>query len=204
MSSSPSQSATNLPRLLRATYLAEGEKLLRETRATGLFYFPGPILYLLVVAPLDYAAAALKYGWAPFPYLTNSVFARFGPLGSIPATTYLTIFFDFLLLLGVLWLLVNYLRWIRTVYAVTNFRVIIQKGIVGRDFEEIPIPQVRGVDVHQSILQRILHYGTVTVSSESGSSGVGNEDWYGIPRPFEFQRLIEGANQNLAMRRASA
>lgn len=191
-----------MPRLLRATYLAEGEKLLRETRATGWYYFPLPILYLLFFGSLDYAAVALKYSWAPFPYVT-SAFGNFPTFGSYGPGSYLTILFDLLFLLGVLWLLVNYLRWIRTVYAVTTYRVIIQKGLIGRDFEEIPIPQVRGVDVHQSIVQRIFHYGTVTVSSESGSSGVGNEDWLGIPRPFEFQRMIEGANQNLAMRRAT-
>ncbi|MCI4367366.1 MAG: PH domain-containing protein [Thermoplasmata archaeon] len=106
--------------------------------------------------------------------------------------------FGLLLLLSVLWLLVRYLRWISTVYAITTHRVIIQKGILGREFDEIPIPQVRGVDVRQTILQRMFRYGTVKVSSEGGLSSVGNEDWVGIPRPFDFQRLVESASQAIA------
>ncbi len=72
--------------------------------------------------------------------------------------------------------------------------MIVQKGILGRNFDEIPVTQVRGVDVHQSAGQRFLRYGTLTVSSEGGSK-LGNEDWEGIPRPFQFQKRIESATE---------
>ncbi len=106
------------------------------------------------------------------------------------------LFFALLLLLGLLRLVVRYLRWIRTVYAVTSHRVIVQTGILGKDFHEIPVTQVRGVDVKQSFLQRILGYGTVRVSSEGGTT-LGNEDWKGIPKPFRFQKMIEDASQGV-------
>jgi len=93
---------------------------------------------------------------------------------------------------GLLWLVIRYFRWITTVYAVTSRRVIIQRGILGKDFDEIPVGQVRGVDVHQTFGQRLLGYGTVRVSSEGGNR-LGNEDWKGIPKPFRFQKLIENA-----------
>ena len=35
-----------MPKLLKATYLADQEYLLDETRATKLFYFPWPFLSL--------------------------------------------------------------------------------------------------------------------------------------------------------------
>jgi uncharacterized membrane protein YdbT with pleckstrin-like domain len=73
--------------------------------------------------------------------------------------------------------------------------VIVQRGILGKDFDEIPVNQVRGVDVHQTLGQRVLGYGTVRVSSEGGSR-LGNEDWKGIPKPFRFQKLIENATIN--------
>lgn len=187
------------PKYLKATYLADSETLLRETRATGLFYFPGPVLALLVVLGLDYGAFSATRSWPAFPGLT----AGFGWINAHAsmAATYLSYFFLFLTILVVLWLLVRYLRWISTVYAVTTQRVIIQSGIVGRDFDEIPVQQVRGVDVKQSAGQRMLRYGTVWVSSEGGGThGVGNEAWNGIPRPFEFQRVIQSAATNLARR----
>jgi len=184
-----------MPKLLKATYLADQETLLEETRATKLFYFPGPVLFTFIFGILALSVAnqltSIVPNWEPTlrSWLTLSNY-----VGS-SVQSYLADFWLVLFLLGLLWILIRYLRWIRTIYAVTNRRVIIQKGILGKDFDEIPVTQVRGVDVHQSFGQRILGYGTVRVSSEGGSS-LGNEDWKGIPKPFRFQKLIENATAN--------
>ena len=186
-----------MPKLLKATYLADQEFLLQETRATKLFYFPGPILFTFIFGVLALSVASQLTSavpnWAPGlrTWLTLSNYV------SSSVQTYLADFWLLLFVIGLLWILVRYLRWIRTVYAVTNRRVIVQKGIFSKDFDEIPVTQVRGVDVHQSVGQRILGYGTVRVSSEGGSS-LGNEDWKGIPKPFRFQKLIENATANVA------
>ena len=183
----------NLPKLLRATYLADSEGLLRETRATALYYLPGPIFWLLVIAIVDWSVLGLRYAWAGLGGLTE-FWRRFPTVAGNDPSAYLVIFFGLATVVVLCWTLVRYLRWVSTVYAVTTHRVIIQRGIFSRDFDEIPIPQVRGVDVHQRVFQRMLGFGTVRVSSEAGSR-LGNEDWEGIPKPFEFQRLIESANQ---------
>jgi len=185
-----------MPKLLKATYLADQEFLLQETRATALFYFPGPILWLVITGLLLLFTAAPLYGLPQIPAWTNvlTTLAGWFHLSDHTLETYATGLFLLLVFLGLIRLLVRYLRWISTVYAVTNRRVIVQKGILGKDFDEIPVVQVRGVDVHQSFGQRILGYGTVRVSSEGGSR-LGNEDWLGIPKPFRFQKLIENAAQ---------
>jgi len=188
----------NRPHLLKAAYLADTEGLLKETRATMLYYLPGPILAVLFFGILDYGAASARYGFPSFPYLTQFFVNYPLNVNHVGPDAIWAVIFGLLLLLSVLWLLVRYLRWISTVYAITTHRVIIQKGILGREFDEIPIPQVRGVDVHQTVLQRVLRFGTVRVSSEGGLSSVGNEDWVGIPRPFDFQRLVESASQAIA------
>lgn len=190
-----SSTGRNPPRLLRATYLADQESLLRETRATGLFYFPGPIVALIIFGILDYLAAGVD-GWVPAVGGITAALQKLPSLGSLDAGRWLFTFFIILTLVVVLWLLIRYLYWTSTVYAVTNTRVIVQRGILGRNFDEIPVQQVRGVDVHQSVGQRMLGYGTVKVSSEGGTQ-LGNENWHGIPKPFEFQRLIENATQVL-------
>jgi PH (Pleckstrin Homology) domain-containing protein len=194
-----------LPKYLKATYLADSEELLRETRATKLYYFPGPIFWLLVVIAFDYLAMSVRYtGWPPIPGLTAN-FAKLPTVSGDAPGTYLLILGLLLTIFVILWLLVRYLRWMSTVYAVTTSRVILQRGIFGRDFDEIPVGQVRGVDVHQNVGQRILRYGSVTVSSEGGTGrSIGNESWHGIPKPFEFQRLVENATQNLSRNVGSA
>jgi Bacterial PH domain len=166
-----------------------------ETRSTKLFYFPGPIVVLLIMLILDYSAEAARLGWPAFPGLTAQ-FAR------APATDlhYIVYFLGFITLLVLIWLLVRYIRWVRTVYAVSNHRILIKRGIASRDIDDIPMNQVRGVDVHQTIGQRFLGYGTVRVSAESGAAkSIGNEDWLGIPKPFQVQRTIETVMQNPGM-----
>ena len=187
-------------RYLKAAYLADTEGLLRETRGTALFYLPGPVFAVLVFGVLGYAAAAARYHriLAPFPGLTSFFQSYPLDINKIGPDAIWLVILGLLLLFALLWLLLRYLYWISTVYAITTHRVIIQKGILGREFDEIPIPQVRGVDVRQSVWQRMLGYGTVKVSSEGGLSAVGNEDWVGIPHPFEFQRLVESASQAIA------
>jgi len=185
-----------MPKLLKATYLADQESLLEETRATKLFYFPGPILFTLVFGLATLFAAPAITSAVPTLSSTLTNWLTLSNYLSSSVQMYLADFWLILFVIGLLWLLVRYFRWIRTVYAVTSRRVIIQKGIFSKDFDEIPVTQVRGVDVHQSFGQRILGYGTVRVSSEGGSS-LGNEDWKGIPKPFRFQKLIENATQNV-------
>lgn len=179
-------------------YLAEGEVLYVETRATKLFYFPGPVLVLVIMLILDYSCAAAFYGWTRFPGL-SALFAMVPHSPSI----YRMIVLDILLLITLIvliWLLIQYVRWVRTVYAVSNHRVIIKRGIASRDVDDIPMTQVRGVDVHQSFGQRILGYGTIRVSAEPGTAkSIGNEDWLGIPKPFQVQRTIETVMQNPGM-----
>jgi hypothetical protein len=197
--------ASTTPKHLKATYLAGGETLLRETLGTPLFYLPGPVLALFATVFLDYSALSIRFSGLPaVPGLTWFLggFPSFGPYA--PAN-YLTVLFDILTIVALLWLAVRYLRWISLVYAVTTSRVIIQRGILSRDFDQIPILQVRGVDVHQTIFDRVFQYGTIVISSEgcNRKTRIGNEAWEGIPHPFEFQRLIETATQNLAQNNAS-
>jgi len=186
----------SMPKLLKATYLGDTEYLLEETRATKLFYFPGPVVWTVLFGVLAFASAHAISSAVPnwFPWLYSGL--TLSNYLSSPMPMYLAFFWLLLFLIGLLWILIRYFRWITTVYAVTNRRVIVQKGILGKDFDEIPVTQVRGVDVHQSFGQRILGYGTVRVSSEGGSR-LGNEDWKGIPKPFRFQKLIENATQNV-------
>lgn len=182
------------PKYLKAAYLSAGEGLLRETRATRLYYLPGPIVLLLLIGLAEYVVAAARWGWPGVPG------ALTGPLAGLPVVaghSLLTLLADGLALLSLvalLWLVVRYLRWLETVYAVTTNRVIVQRGILSRDFDEIPVTKVRALEIHQSAGERILRYGTIRLTSE-GESRIANEAWKGIPRPWEFQKLVDAAAQ---------
>lgn len=73
-----------------------------------------------------------------------------------------------------------------TELAVTNRRVIHKRGFIQRHTIEISRNQVESVDVDQSILGRILNFGTVTVHG----TGTTPEPFRFIADPLRFRSAI--------------
>jgi uncharacterized membrane protein YdbT with pleckstrin-like domain len=71
---------------------------------------------------------------------------------------------------------------------VTNHRFIYKAGLIRRTTTEIPIDRVESVDIEQSLIGRLLGYGTVTVHA----TGTGFEPLQGIAHPIELQNQITG------------
>jgi len=82
--------------------------------------------------------------------------------------------------------------WIRAAsseFAITNKRVLIKVGLVRRHSLELLLQKVEGIGVDQSILGRILGYGTITVSGVGGTK----EAFQMISRPLEFRRQVQAS-----------
>jgi uncharacterized membrane protein YdbT with pleckstrin-like domain len=69
---------------------------------------------------------------------------------------------------------------------VTNFRVVHKTGFVKRQTFEMSVDKVESVDVHQSILGRVLNYGDVTVQGV----GDGQKTLHTIRAPLSFRNAI--------------
>jgi uncharacterized membrane protein YdbT with pleckstrin-like domain len=90
-------------------------------------------------------------------------------------------------------LIPEWFTWWTTEIAVTNHRIIYKTGFVRRDTVEILMDKVESVDVDQSIMGRLLDYGTVTVRG----TGAGFEPLKGITHPIELRSHIMGvASEN--------
>ena len=79
-----------------------------------------------------------------------------------------------------------FIRWI-TEIAVTDRRIIYKRGFITRHTEEMNMDKVASVDVDQSILGRILDYGTLHVI---GTGGAQNTDNANKPRGIEHLHRI--------------
>ena len=88
-----------------------------------------------------------------------------------------------------------FIRWI-TEIAVTDRRIIYKRGFINRHTEEMNMDKVASVDVDQSILGRILDYGTVHVL---GTGGQQTPDGPDRPRGIEHLHRIAAP---LALRNA--
>ena len=73
--------------------------------------------------------------------------------------------------------------------AVTNKRVILKVGLVSRKTEEMKLTSIETVEIQQSILGRILGYGTVKVTGRGTSDVV----FKNIDDPMAVKRAIESA-----------
>lgn len=73
--------------------------------------------------------------------------------------------------------------------AVTNFRVLAKHGFFRREAIEQNLKTLDGVHVNQSVLGRILGYGSI----ETRGSGGGHTPIKNISKPLEFRKQVEMA-----------
>ena len=73
---------------------------------------------------------------------------------------------------------------------VTNKRVVLKKGIIGRQSEEMKLKSIETVEIDQGVLGRILGFGTVRVTGR----GVSDIVFSGVEDPIAVKRAIESIN----------
>jgi uncharacterized membrane protein YdbT with pleckstrin-like domain len=86
--------------------------------------------------------------------------------------------------IGLLFWLAAFIRYKSTELAITNKKIIAKFGFIRRDTIEMLLPKVESIQVRQSLLGRIMNYGSIIVS------GAGNPQTpvLGISDPIQFRR----------------
>jgi len=72
-------------------------------------------------------------------------------------------------------------------FAITNRRVVIKQGLVSRRTFEMNLSKIESVNVDQSLLGRVLGYGTITIIGTGGT----RETFGDIAAPIEFRRQFQ-------------
>jgi uncharacterized membrane protein YdbT with pleckstrin-like domain len=85
-------------------------------------------------------------------------------------------------------------------FAVTNRRVIIKVGLVSRKTVELNLEKVESIGVEQTILGRVLGYGTIVVVGTGGTK----EPFARITDPMGFRRAVNEATEALRARGGGA
>jgi len=83
--------------------------------------------------------------------------------------------------------IVEFVQWQTTRFAITNERVAYQSGIIRRRGVSIPLNRINNVNFNQTMIARLLNNGVVTIESagETGDSVFEN-----IPDPENVRTLI--------------
>ncbi|MCC7029564.1 MAG: PH domain-containing protein [Chitinophagaceae bacterium] len=72
-------------------------------------------------------------------------------------------------------------------FGITNKRVIIKTGLISRKTLEMNLNKIESVNVDQSIMGRLLGYGTVTIIGTGGS----RETFEQIADPIQFRKKFQ-------------
>ena len=89
--------------------------------------------------------------------------------------------------LGLLWLAVRYARWATTNFVVTTDRLVFREGVLGKRGKEIPLERVNDIAVAQTLFERLIGAGDLTV--ESGGER-GQQVFTDVSKPFLVQNVI--------------
>ncbi len=175
----------------------------------GLLYWTGSAIWNAV--PVG------AWLWRRLPPLGGATSALQRTAGRVP---YLL---DVLAIVALAWcvdrgirLLLRWVHWRRDVYAITSYRLIHQHGLWSTEFREIPLLQVRDVDVDQTFRMKVFGFGWVQINSlqtpvpggsttarrphprqRLPSDTVGLEEWLAVPDPYGIEREIESRTEAL-------
>jgi uncharacterized membrane protein YdbT with pleckstrin-like domain len=92
-----------------------------------------------------------------------------------------------LIALGIIPIVVGVFRRSAREYSVTNKRVVMQIGVMGRMTEEVFLNKIESIGVDQTVMGRMLGYGTVTIRGTGGSF----EPFERVSAPLELRRQIQ-------------
>jgi uncharacterized membrane protein YdbT with pleckstrin-like domain len=144
--------------------LQPGEKVLYSTNAHWIFYLPAIGAWLLAVVLLVLSRATTTEGIV---------------LTCLSAAVVVAI-------VALYWTATAWFHRWTTETDVTNLRVVHKTGFIKRRTFEMSLDKVESVDVNQSILGRLLNYGSVTVRGV----GEGAETIKTIASPLDFRNHI--------------
>jgi membrane protein YdbS with pleckstrin-like domain len=91
---------------------------------------------------------------------------------------------------GVAYWLLRYSIWKVNLWAVTNFRVIDESGLLTHYAKESPLDKINNVSYDQSVWGRVFNYGHVEIQT---AAEAGATDYYNVNHPKRLKDTITAA-----------
>lgn len=85
-----------------------------------------------------------------------------------------------------LWIM-PYIQQVTSEFAITTKRVIIKVGLIARQTLEMNLSKIETVNVDQTIMGRILNYGSITIIGTGGTQEV----FHNIANPMQFRKAFQ-------------
>jgi len=170
-----------VPNCFPREYIATGEQVIYETRPSIVPYILRGIIWLIIGLILE---------------------GSFAGLGVYAIDFFFGIFF---ILFPLLSILVGFLEWRNTAFAITDKRILQSRGIFSRATNDCAHGKVQSVTLRQGVFDRIFGYGHLafptagmSVISRSAVLRAGGVWWTGVRDPVNTRRFVQEVTEYLA------
>lgn len=133
---------------LPKSFLGTDERVVLHLRTHGKALIVPVFVLVLLIAGTGVAVALLPPEVQPWAGWTLAALAGF---------------------LGIVFVLVPFLRWLTSTYTLTNRRVITRQGIFSKRGHDLPLSRINNVTYEHSLTDRMLGCGTLVFSTASES-----------------------------------
>jgi len=173
------------PKLIPRKFLSSDERLVFESRPSAFkFMVSGSIVMLFGI----FALVIFAWKWIPnapsIPYISDYI--DNADYGQFVQMAFGAVFF-----LALIYFFYKWLRWSSTVYAVTDERIILQRGILNKVYDDIALTLVTNVDLVQTFGKRVLGYGTLVFSTQGTTNRKNSLVWEWVPDPIDVRRKLQ-------------
>ena len=93
----------------------------------------------------------------------------------------------FFMVFAVIWGVMVWVRYESSSLTIKKTHVILRTGILVRNTLDIPLSKIESIDIRQSLLGSLLHYGTLVITGTGGSRQMVNY----LNKPLTCRRHIE-------------
>lgn len=163
-----------------------GERIIFKTKPRFLVHTTGVFLKVIIILLILYFFR-LILEWV------NNFRNSLDAFIQLPLVEWTSYALFIMIIIFILWLTYDILRWRQKKYTLTSQRIIVQSGIIRRRKSFIHYDKIQDVVVSQSLVDRLLSAGDMEVYGGHEGTTLILED---IPNPLEVEnvinRLMEG------------
>ena len=157
-----------------------GEKILFETRPRFFMYLKSAIIKFI-------ALIVIIYLFEPVISVAASIqnfIIRYVQIPLVEATTIILLLLMFILILWIIW---DILSWEYTTYTLTNYRVILEKGVIRKNKSYMHYDKIQDVNVSQGLIERLTSSGDISIFGGHEHTRIVLND---IPDPTKVENMI--------------
>jgi membrane protein YdbS with pleckstrin-like domain len=157
-----------------------GEKILFETKPRFFMYLKSAVIKFIALIVIIYIFESVISVVASI----QNFIIRYVQVPLVETTTIILLFLMFIIILWIIW---DILSWEYTIYTLTNYRVILEKGVIRKNKSYMHYDKIQDVNVSQGLIERLTSSGDISIFGGHEHTRIVLND---IPDPTKVENMI--------------